>query len=87
MVHKEGDPAIVSQDNEDRQEGVEEGVKGRLVLGSRQGLDRDSVGEELHTDKHIDEEEEAHEQRDIRNISQGADDDLKHLLKVFPELC
>jgi GTP1/Obg family GTP-binding protein len=57
------------------------------VLGIREGQVRDSIGEQLHSDKHIDEEEEAHEQRNIRHISQGADDDLKHLLKVFPELC
>ena len=57
------------------------------MLGSREGHLRDSIGEELHSDKHIDEEEESHEQRDIRHISQGAYDDLKHLLKVFPELC
>jgi GTP1/Obg family GTP-binding protein len=56
------------------------------VLGIREGQVRDSIGEQLHSDKHIDEEEEAHEQRNIRHISQGADDNLKHLLKVFPEL-
>lgn len=44
------------------------------------------IGKELHTDQHIDEEEETHEHGNVGHVPQGTGDHLKHLLEVFPEL-
>lgn len=92
MVDVDFSPAIVSQDDEDWEEGVQEGVVGRVVVVVWVEVlllmhDRELVGEELHADEHIADQEDQHEHRNIGDIINCLHNDPKKLLKIFPEFC